>query len=367
MRRREETGPVGYSRAALAPPVDPTNTISYNNIFNYGLTNHDLGGIYICCDADGTGGSIDHNWVHDSGVRYGPDMFEGSGIQFDNQTHNMTVTHNDLNNTIAEGILVNGANSNQTEPANDMVLENNTLGAGIGTSIDFNWSDDGTGNVAENNLEYTAPAIPSSVTTATNLQSSTPGFRDITQPDLRLTGSSPAVNAGTSITGVTTNAVGTPDIGAHEYAGEDWAPGCGLPGCSFPDDAADSIDDSSSSVTYSGSGWTHCSSDCGSGYSNYNNATLYGGTISTDTTAGDSATVTFTGVQAQLYGLVGLGGLGTVSVDGGPPTLVNFQDHDWIGDDLLYTTPLLASGTHTLVLTNLGESRYYNEDSESVD
>ena len=101
---------------------------------------------------------------------------------------------------------------------------------------------------------------------------------------------------------------------------------------------------------YSGSGWQHCSgSACGDPQD------LFGGTTSWDGQAGDSVTFKFSGIQARLYGVVDTNeGIGDVSVDGGPATEIDFYAHSRAGDSLVWQTPLLAPGTHTIKLTVSG-------------
>ena len=101
---------------------------------------------------------------------------------------------------------------------------------------------------------------------------------------------------------------------------------------------------------YSGSGWKHCSgSACGDPQD------LYDGTTSWDGQAGDTVTFKFSGVQARLYGVLDTNeGTGDVSVDGGPSTEIDFYSHARAGDALVWQTPRLAAGTHTITLRVTG-------------
>lgn len=68
---------------------------------------------------------------------------------------------------------------------------------------------------------------------------------------------------------------------------------------------------------------------------------------STDTK--DSFTVTFIGTSVSLYGIKRPGyGIGAVSVDGGAETQLDLFAGTSEGNQLLWTSPTLASGTHTL-------------------
>jgi O-glycosyl hydrolase len=101
---------------------------------------------------------------------------------------------------------------------------------------------------------------------------------------------------------------------------------------------------------YSGSGWRHCSgSVCGDPQD------LYDGTTSWDGQAGDTVTFTFSGVQARLFGVVDTNeGIGDVSIDGGRTTEIDCYAHTRAGDALIWQSPLLAPGTHTVKLTVTG-------------
>lgn len=95
--------------------------------------------------------------------------------------------------------------------------------------------------------------------------------------------------------------------------------------------------------SYSGSGWGHCTGCDGSNFGFYN------GSNSWDNTANDSVTITFTGTQIKFYGVVGPPhGIGAFSIDGGAETNVDFYAATNAGNTLLYTSPVLASGQHTL-------------------
>ncbi|MEU9887534.1 glycoside hydrolase family 2 TIM barrel-domain containing protein [Sphaerisporangium sp. NPDC051011] len=84
-------------------------------------------------------------------------------------------------------------------------------------------------------------------------------------------------------------------------------------------------------------------------------AELYAGTNSWDNVAGDDVTVTFVGTQIRLYGVRDtVHGRGAVSIDGGAETQVDFYNATRQGDVLLWTSPVLPSGTHTFRLRVTG-------------
>jgi len=81
----------------------------------------------------------------------------------------------------------------------------------------------------------------------------------------------------------------------------------------------------------------------------------YAGSDHYASTAGASTTLTFTGVQVQLYGAVApWHGRGSVSLDGGPAQQVDFYSATRQDQALVFRSQLLAPGVHTLVLTATG-------------
>jgi hypothetical protein len=96
----------------------------------------------------------------------------------------------------------------------------------------------------------------------------------------------------------------------------------------------------------------------GSGWSHVNPTSIIGafqGTVSIDSTTNDTATITFTGAQIKLYSTERNNrGIAAVSVDGGPETMVDMYSAGDAGDVLAYTSPALASGTHTLRVRTTG-------------
>jgi Glycosyl hydrolase family 26 len=98
-------------------------------------------------------------------------------------------------------------------------------------------------------------------------------------------------------------------------------------------------------VTYAGT-WTQCGG-CTPGTAN--NSFRY------SSAAGATATVRFTGTQLKIYGIKERhGGLATVSIDGAPSTTIDTYLFT-AAAALIYTSPVLASGTHTATLVNIGQ------------
>jgi hypothetical protein len=205
------------------------NTIAYNNVYNFGMLNQDLGGYYTgSSDGTSTGkqSSIDHNWMHDnqSGVA-------GVGIYLDNGSSNFLIHHNVSWNNSGVGIKLNGNTTTYSSQGN--LVYNNTLGAGQQKSIGSFRVTNSTGTVIKNNI-FRGPTDPiaGGSVWASNLPASTdPLFVDATAGNFHLQSGSPAIDAGVVISPITDGYSGTaPDQGAYEYGGLDWVPGCNFNG-----------------------------------------------------------------------------------------------------------------------------------------
>ncbi|GCE09965.1 glycoside hydrolase family 30 protein [Dictyobacter aurantiacus] len=92
-----------------------------------------------------------------------------------------------------------------------------------------------------------------------------------------------------------------------------------------------------------GNSWGHCTNCDGSGQG------FYDGSNSWDNTPNDYVSVTFNGTQIKFYGVVGTDhGIGAFSIDGGSETMVDFYAPTNAGNTLVYTSPVLPAGQHTL-------------------
>jgi hypothetical protein len=81
----------------------------------------------------------------------------------------------------------------------------------------------------------------------------------------------------------------------------------------------------------------------------------FNGTVSYTDTANDFVTISFTGTQIKLHVAERNNrGIAAVSIDGGAETNVDEYAAQDAGDVLVYTSPVLAAGTHTLKLRNTG-------------
>jgi O-glycosyl hydrolase/riboflavin biosynthesis pyrimidine reductase len=87
----------------------------------------------------------------------------------------------------------------------------------------------------------------------------------------------------------------------------------------------------------------------GGGFGAYNDTTSY------SKTTDDSVTVAFNGTQIAFYAAKSSdSGRAAISVDGGAETIVDLYAAVRQGDQLVYTSPLLSSGSHTLTVRVAG-------------
>ena len=101
-----------------------------------------------------------------------------------------------------------------------------------------------------------------------------------------------------------------------------------------------------SKFTYVGGNWAHDPTCMPVATPN-----CYASTKSWSALTNDYVTVAFQGTRARLYGSKNVSfGIGSVSVDNGIETNVDFYAPTRMGNQLMWTSPSLAAGTHTLKL-----------------
>lgn len=82
---------------------------------------------------------------------------------------------------------------------------------------------------------------------------------------------------------------------------------------------------------------------------------MYDGTANWSNTGGATATFRFTGTQAALHAVKDVDqGIMTVSVDGGPPQSVDDYAASRNASGIVWTSPVLAEGAHTVTIVNTG-------------
>lgn len=107
-----------------------------------------------------------------------------------------------------------------------------------------------------------------------------------------------------------------------------------------------------SQFSYSGSGWVHCTAPPGGANCS---SLYYDGTNSADNVTNDYATMQFSGVGIRYYATLDTNrGIVAVSVDGGPETTIDLYAATQQGNVLVYTSPPLGNGTHTLKIRVTG-------------
>jgi hypothetical protein len=129
------------------------------------------------------------------------------------------------------------------------------------------------------------------------------------------------------------------------FVGTDRVQAFGLTDDTIVDDAV--VGTGLNQITYAGSGWSHVTGTAVIG--------SFDGTVSLTAAANDSATIRFSGAQIRLYAAErNSRGIAAVSIDGGAETNVDMYAAADAGDVLVYTSPALAAGTHTLRVRNTG-------------
>lgn len=184
----------------------------YNDMYEPGKMSRDLGVAY-CYITDGKGTEIAYNWVHDNHCDGA-----GAGIYLDNGSRNFVLHHNVVwDSPTGWGIFYN-------VPADNMQSYNNTVWKSGGThGVQFD--EPMTNSITRNNLSD-KPFEGNTI--SNNVQSADPKFVGGRDDGLQfqLQAGSPAIDAGMSISGITTGHQGSaPDAGAYEYGGTAWVAG----------------------------------------------------------------------------------------------------------------------------------------------
>ena len=205
--------------------------IAYNDIYEFGLLNTDLGAIYSARNTDLSGTRIHHNWLHDAGNDAGHQFPVGAGIYFDQNAKPAQIDHNVFWNN-----HMNDVRLEQAKPPFHRVF-NNTLASTDAKYWFAFHSYPGTSPENLNNNIYRAPIRPDQPGTNELTAETDPKFTNAGAGGLkfRLQVDSPAIDRGAVIPGVTDVHTGTaPDLGAYEYGGTDWVAGCNLPESTSP-------------------------------------------------------------------------------------------------------------------------------------
>ena len=202
--------------------VGGNKDIGYNDIYDFGLINTDLGAIYSANDLNLSGTRIHHNWFHDAKNDKNHHYPVGAGIYLDQNTKPVQIDHNVFWNNNKNDIRV------QQDDAPYNRIFNNTMAS---DPPDF-WAsfhsersscpDSSRNNIYRSSLYPDTPG-------STEISSETDPL--FVNPDdgglgFRLKPGSPAIDHGQVIKGVTDGFKGkAPDAGAYEFNGQDWKAG----------------------------------------------------------------------------------------------------------------------------------------------
>jgi hypothetical protein len=218
-------------RSAIDMPPAQDVEIGFNELYDYGLLNTDLGAIYGARNVNLSGTRIHHNWIHDNKAPATSDGIQ-TGIYFDQAAGPCTVDHNVLwNNVVADlyNQLENGEITNGPS-----FIYNNTFATQTGESHSYVTYTNAPVDVQRNNIYrddivlnwgQTAGDVSSAL-----LEGTDPLFVGSGAGGLayRIAAGSPAVDAGIEIPGITDGFLqAAPDIGAYEAGGEEWVAGYG--------------------------------------------------------------------------------------------------------------------------------------------
>jgi hypothetical protein len=206
--------------------------IGYNDMYDFGKINNDVGAIYSARGSVLTGTRIHHNWLHDAGNDIDRGWPVGAGIYLDQNSGPVTIDHNVFWNNRMNDLRVE-----QTTAPFHMIY-NNTLASTAETldiprmaynSASFNTYPEHapTYSLSQNNI-YRHAVWHHTPQNSELTRETDPLFVDPSAGGLgfRLQSGSPAIDHGIVIEGITGDYQGSaPDAGAYEYGGEEWVPG----------------------------------------------------------------------------------------------------------------------------------------------
>ncbi|MFE2558312.1 RICIN domain-containing protein [Streptomyces sp. NPDC059352] len=219
--------------------------IAYNNMYDYAKINFDLGAVYTCCNTAYTGTRMDHNWIHDAAQI-------ANGFHFDNGSYDVNVDHNVIWNMLGGTGISHGGftQSGEALPYLTGSIVNNTIVTGSGSAIFDYYADPAhvSNTVVRNNIldgshpagqayDYIPGGTPNEshnliTTRSQNGDTPDPLYTAAGSGDYGIQPTSPAVDAGTPVAGLTDGYSGSaPDQGAYEIGQPRWVPGCTFAGC----------------------------------------------------------------------------------------------------------------------------------------
>lgn len=231
---------LGRSAVDFGRGSHPNIEVGYNEFGFYSMVTSDVGATYGSRGTQIPGSRVHHNWIHDNMTYDGWKVaanFDGIhvGVYFDQGVGPSTIDHNVMwNNSVADGYseIKNGVLTN---------WYNNTFGTDVsyGGRESYFCPRDSPSDAFRNNIfRYTVNINWKPATTNDNpnqpgdvnyciFQNTDPKFVGPVKTGLgyALQNTSPAINVGTVISGITDGSIGTPDAGAYEFGATPWVPG----------------------------------------------------------------------------------------------------------------------------------------------
>lgn len=349
------------------------NEVSYNRGINCKAASYDYGldGGFVEVWQNGDNSNIHHNYAENT-----DGFFELGGRT--GSARNIKSTYNVLNN--ANGLCPHIGDGGQFDgiTINNFRFDNNTVVRTNGGRYSFlECVNNLTPSLLtmRNNVFYTDKAISrvSGFGHVNNLYHLTngaqvgfalgsgekvgdPKFTNVAGKDFRLQSTSPAINAGLTLGYLkdfddrSVPSGSAPDMGAFEYGATVPTTDTGSGTAPAPDPTSSTVSLNDNSIgsnvnqfSYSGT-WNYAT---GSG--------RYNGDDHYTNVSGSVYRVQFRGTRAKLYvATAPWHGKAAVSIDGGPETVIDLYSSGKADQVLRYTSPNLATGTHTLKVRATG-------------
>jgi hypothetical protein len=352
---------LGYSYTGGGSHKNLNIEVAHNNLSKWGMLNNDLGAIYAWGFRDLTGGIVHHNWFHDAGVVPDPTgrKLDGGqrGMYLDQASGPITFHHNLLSNNFEN--LTQDASDHYTQPyfehrnAGSSYLYNNTYASSsphsyttyVNSPIDVMVNNIFVKKINMNWGNADPPNNKNSITMGTDPQFVGPGDKF---EDYQLRSTSPAINKGAVIEGITDGSVGVPDIGAFEYGATPWTVGYKPVKITPPD--LTKIEDTDARTKYSDPA------------TRVNSTAFSGGTATFMTVAGSTITVDFSGSGVEWWTeKMENHGIVQVYLDQELEATVDLYDGDIALDEnnsqRVWSKAGLGSGSHHLVLKLFGKNQ----------
>jgi hypothetical protein len=348
-------------------------TIRYNDFSDYCKINNDGGAVYTARRTNTTGLVIDHNWFHDAGWVTDPQGIRIEGgwdpMYMDQGTGPLTFHHNVLwNNAPAvdyqdfSSFYIRARDQNRQSTTESFIYNNTFEDLAGNARHSYKRYITDPNDIQKNNIynggivanwggNQTTGAPPGGTTAVSNsiLNNQTPVYLNTGTGGLiyrPASGSALQVNAGAVIAGITDNAVGAPDAGAYEWGATDaaWVPGYVAVTTNDVDaTAANGVVFSVTGVAGATATWELPSAA---------NSQWFGSTISYSFNAGATAKFSFTGTKIRIYAeRLATHGTGTITIDGGAPTTLDFNDTPYGLQLLIYESGTLSAASHNVVIT----------------